>query len=159
MTTSYNQPAAGRKTTLQLAATVFGVVFLLVGILGFVPGITTHLSPYSNLKFAGHDHANMSSGAKLLGVFAVSILHNLVHVLFGVAGLLAARTFAAARTYFLAGGVIYLVLTLYGAVIDQGKSINFVPINTGDNWLHLVLGVAMIAIGVVLGRSVATARR
>jgi hypothetical protein len=150
MTSSYNQPAAGRKTTLQLAATVFGVVFLLVGILGFVPGITTH---YSDLKFAGHD-----SGAKLLGVFMVSILHNIVHLLFGIAGLLAARTFAASRTYFLAGGVIYLVLTLYGAVIDQMKSINFVPINTADNWLHLVLGVAMIAVGVVLGRSVATAR-
>lgn len=149
MTTSYNQPT-GAKTLIQVAATVVGAVFLLVGILGFVPGVTQHLS---NIKFAGHD-----SPAKLLGLFKVSILHNIVHILFGIAGLIAARTFNASRSYFLAGGVIYLVLTLYGAVIDQAKSINFVPINTADNYLHLILGLAMLGIGVALGRSVATAR-
>jgi len=48
--------------------------------------------------------------------------------------------------------VIYLVLWVYGLVIDQSSAVNFVPINTADNWLHLGLGVVMIALGVALGR-------
>ncbi|MDT0260863.1 DUF4383 domain-containing protein [Jatrophihabitans lederbergiae] len=123
-----------------------GVVFLLVGILGFVPGITTH---YSDMTFAGHH-----SMAKLLGIFMVSVLHNIVHLLFGIAGIAMARKWSTARTFLIGGGVIYLVLWIYGLVIDQMSSANFIPINTADNWLHFVLGVGMIAVGVVLGRSV-----
>jgi len=122
------------------------VVFLLVGILGFVPGITTH---YSDMTFAGHH-----SMAKLLGIFMVSVLHNIVHLLFGIAGIAMARKWSTARTFLIGGGVIYLVLWIYGLVIDQMSSANFIPINTADNWLHFVLGVGMIAVGVVLGRSV-----
>lgn len=123
-----------------------GVVFLLVGILGFVPGITTH---YSDMTFAGHH-----SMAKLLGIFMVSVLHNIVHLLFGIAGIAMARKWSTARTFLIGGGVIYLVLWIYGLVIDQMSNANFIPINTADNWLHFVLGVGMIALGVVLGRSV-----
>jgi hypothetical protein len=130
---SYNAPGssvrAGRHP-VQLAAAVVGAVFLLVGILGFIPGITTG---QSELTFAGHE-----SGALLLGLFAVSILHNLVHAAFGVAGLVLARTFAGARNY--------------GLLVDHDSPANFVPVNTADNWLHLVLAVAMIAIGLLLGR-------
>src|SRR4051812_14354850 len=75
--------AANSRTPVQLAALVVGVVFLAVGVLGFIPGITSH---YSDMTFAGHD-----STAKLLGIFQVSILHNIVHLLFGVAGVLMAR--------------------------------------------------------------------
>ncbi|MDQ3887412.1 MAG: DUF4383 domain-containing protein, partial [Actinomycetota bacterium] len=77
-------------------------MFLLVGVLRFVPGITTE---YNSLKIAGHQ-----SGTLLLGVFAVSVLHNIVHLLFGVAGLAMARTAAGARSFLVGGGVIYLVL-------------------------------------------------
>jgi hypothetical protein len=118
-------------------------VFLLVGVLGFIPGVT---SDYGMMSFAGH-----GSHAMLLGVFAVSILHNVVHLAFGVAGLLLARTASGARNFLIVGGVIYLVLWLYGLVIDHGSSANFVPVNTADNWLHLVLGLGMIALGVALG--------
>lgn len=139
---------------MQLAAMVVGVVFLLVGILGFIPGITTH---YSDMSFAGHN-----SMAKLLGIFMVSVLHNIVHLLFGIAGIAMARKASTARSYLIGGGVIYLVLWIYGLVIDQTSSANFVPVNTPDNWLHFVLGLGMIGLGVVLGRSVrntnATAR-
>ena len=48
--------------------------------------------------------------------------------------------------------VIYLVLFIYGLVIDHGKDINFVPVNDADNWLHLVLGLGMVALGLALGR-------
>lgn len=133
------------RTTLQKAAAAVGIVFILVGILGFIPGIT---SQYGEMKMAG-----MESEAKLLGIFQVSILHNLVHLAFGVAGLLMARTFNNARTFLVGGGVIYLVLWIYGLVINLDSSANFVPLNAADNWLHLVLGVGMIAIGLVLGKS------
>lgn len=148
--TRYGAQGTEARSPIRTAALVVGVVFLLVGILGFVPGITNH---YSDLTFAGHN-----SSAKLLGIFQVSILHNLVHLLFGVVGVLAARTSAAARSYLIVGGVIYLVLWIYGLVIDKSSGANFVPVNNADNWLHFVLGVGMIALGVVLARRTATAR-
>jgi Domain of unknown function (DUF4383) len=74
---------------VQKAAAIVGVVFLLVGVLGFIPGITTN---FGDLSFAGHN-----SAARLLGLFQVSILHNIVHLLFGIAGLVMARTAAQAR--------------------------------------------------------------
>jgi type II secretory pathway component PulF len=132
------------RTPVQLAALIFGIVFLLVGILGFIPGITSN---YDQLAAAGHH-----SEAMLLGVFQVSILHNIVHLLFGVAGLVMARSVPAARNYLIWGGVIYLVLWLYGLFIDQQSAANFVPLNTADNWLHFILGVAMLALGLLLVR-------
>jgi amino acid permease len=132
------------RTPLQKAAAAVGAVFLLVGILGFVPGITTD---YDQLSFASHD-----SDAALLGIFQVSVLHNIVHLLFGVAGLAMARRSASAYAYLVGGGVIYLVLWLYGLFIDKDSSANFVPVNSADDWLHFVLGVGMIALGVLLRR-------
>jgi hypothetical protein len=132
-------------TNVQKAAAAVGAVFLLVGILGFVPGITTDIYP---LDFAGHE-----GEAQLLGIFEVSILHNLVHVLFGVAGLAMARSFSGARAFLIGGGAIYLVLWLYGLVIDKDSAANFVPLNTADDWLHFVLGVGMLALGFLLGKS------
>ncbi|MFI6823080.1 DUF4383 domain-containing protein [Micromonospora sp. NPDC050187] len=129
---------------VRRAAQVVGAVFLLIGVLGFVPGITYDVG---EITFAGHD-----SEAKLLGLFQVSVLHNLVHLAFGVAGLALSRTVSGARTYLVGGGALYLVLWLYGLVIDHDSSANFVPLNTADNWLHLFLGVGMIALGVMLTR-------
>jgi hypothetical protein len=135
---------------VNTAAMIVGVVFVLVGILGFIPGVTTH---YGDLGFAGH-----GSGAKLLGIFQVSILHNIVHLLFGLAGIAAGRAApSSARGYLVGGGVIYLVLWIYGLVIDKAGSANFVPVNNADNWLHLLLGVGMIALGMALGRTATSA--
>ena len=69
---------------VQGAAVLVGAAFLVVGVLGFIPGVTTD---YDLLQWMGHH-----SGAKLFGVFAVSGLHNVVHLAFGIAGLLMART-------------------------------------------------------------------
>jgi arginine exporter protein ArgO len=132
------------RTPVQQAAMLVGAVFLLVGVLGFIPGITTS---YGELEFASHE-----SGAKLLGAFQVSILHNLVHLAFGVAGLALARSASGANSYLLGGGAVYLVLWIYGLAVSHGSDANFVPLNTADDWLHFVLGIAMIGLALLLGR-------
>ena len=134
-------------TAAQKAALAVAATFALVGVLGFIPGVTTD---YDRMELAGHE-----SGAELLGIFGVSVLHNVVHLLFGVAGFLMARTWGGARAYLLGGGAIYLLLTVYGLLVDRNDEANFVPLNDADNWLHLVLGLAMIALGVLLGTRVA----
>ncbi|NUT21782.1 MAG: DUF4383 domain-containing protein [Hamadaea sp.] len=141
---STTRAAVAARSPIQLVAYAVGAVFLLVGVLGFVPGITTD---YGSLSFASHH-----SDARLLGVFQVSILHNAVHLLFGVAGLLLARTMSGARVFLVGGGAIYLVLWLYGLVVDADSAANFVPVNSADNWLHLALGVGMAALGLLLSR-------
>jgi hypothetical protein len=140
----HDRTTGATRTNMQKAAAAVGAVFLLVGVLGFIPGITTD---YSSMEFAGH-----SSDAKLLGIFEVSVLHNIVHLLFGVAGLAMARTWNSARTYLLAGGAIYVVLWLYGLIIDKEASANFVPVNSADDWLHLLLGLGMIGVALALSR-------
>jgi Domain of unknown function (DUF4383) len=112
---------AAKFSPVQDVAFAVGAVFLLVGILGFIPGITTN---YSAFEWFGHE-----SGAMLLGVFA------------------------GARGFLIGGGVIYLVVWLYGLVIDHGSPANFMSLNMADNWLHLALAVGMIAAGVALGAS------
>jgi hypothetical protein len=138
----------GERTELQWASLIVGAVFLLVGILGFIPGITTN---YGDMKFAGHE-----SGAELLGIFQTSILHNIVHLAFGIAGILASRTWDWSRNFLIGGGAIYLVLWIYGLLVGQESGANFVPTNTADDWLvHFALGIIMIGAGYALSRRVA----
>jgi hypothetical protein len=73
-----------------------------------------------------------------------------VHLLFGVAGLALAKTARGSFAYLVGGGLIYLVLWIYGLLIEHDSSANFVPLNDADNWLHLALGVAMIGVGMLL---------
>ncbi|UAK30573.1 DUF4383 domain-containing protein [Nocardia asteroides] len=137
-----------RRSPAQVAAVAVGAVFLLVGILGFIPGITTD---YSEIGWAGHH-----SEAQLLGIFNVSVLHNVVHLAFGIAGVLAARAATSARGYLVFGGAVYLVLWLYGLIVDPDSTANFVPLDTADNWLHFALGIGMITLGMVSARRPAT---
>ncbi|MET9301747.1 MULTISPECIES: DUF4383 domain-containing protein [Micromonospora] len=139
---------APARPAVQKVALAAAAVFALIGVLGFIPGITTH---YGELTFAGHH-----SEAKLLGVFQVSVLHNLVHLLFGLVGLVMARRLAGARVFLAGGGALYLVLWLYGFAIDRDTAANFVPVNDADNWLHLVLGFGMLAAGLLLNNNLGT---
>ena len=154
MTSSASTPArSGGRPLICTAAAAVGAVFLLVGILGFVPGITSN---YDTMEFAGH-----KSHAQLLGIFQVSVLHNVVHLLFGVAGLALARRVETARAFLIGGGAIYLVLWVYGLVVDMRSNANFVPLDDADNWLHLLLGLGMIGLGFALsprGRTSSTTR-
>jgi hypothetical protein len=132
------------ETPMQKVAMIYGIVFLIVGIAGFIPGLTTNIE---TMQFAGH-----MSEAMLLGVFQVSILHNIVHLLYGILGLALARRFSWSKMYLIWGGVVYAVLLVYGLFFHGDHDANFVPLNTADNWLHGGLALTMILLGVLLGR-------
>jgi hypothetical protein len=124
------------RSMAQTFALLFGIAFLGAGVLGFIPGITQDLG---DIKFAGND-----SPAELLGIFQVSILHNIVHLLFGIAGVAMSRTWDSARTYLLGAGVIYVVLFLYGLLVSAGSDANFIPANNADDILHLALAIGLL---------------
>jgi len=134
------------RSPAQSVAMLVGLAFLVVGILGFIPGITTN---YDELKFAGHN-----SDAQLLGIFDTSMLHNIVHRLFGIAGLALARTVDGARTYLVGGGLVYLVLFVFGAIWHGETGSNWIPVNWDDNIRHLTLSVGMLGTGVALSRGI-----
>jgi hypothetical protein len=138
------------RSPIQIAALLVGAVFVIVGIAGFIPGITTNVG---DMKFAGHE-----SPSELLGLFQVSILHNIVHLAIGIIGLVAAATWEGARLYLVGGGAIYLALAVYGWIVERTSDANFVPMNNADNVLHVILGAGMIVLGVVLGRGYARER-
>jgi Domain of unknown function (DUF4383) len=124
------------RSLAQTFALVFGAAFLGAGVLGFIPGITTNVG---DIKFAGND-----SPSELLGLFRVSILHNIVHLLFGVAGIALSRTTENARIYLLYSGVIYVVLFVYGLIVGSGDDANFIPVNGWDDALHGVLALGLL---------------
>ena len=136
---------------LRTMARVFGVVFLLVGILGFVPGInrmhdTMHTADanYPPLRVGGPGHGD------LLGLFHVNVLHNVVHVAFGVWGLVAAGRIGAARNYFRGVGVAYALLAVMGLLpAPFNNTFGLVPIHGHDVWLHAVLALAGLYLGFV----------
>jgi arginine exporter protein ArgO len=132
------------RAPIQTVAMLVGAVFLLLGILGFVPGVTSH---YGVMTFAGH-----GSGAKLFGVFQVSVLHNIVHLMLGLAGVSMAKTHDGARSFLLAGGIVSALLFLYGLAFHGASGANWLPVNTADNILHGALGAGMIALAYAFAR-------
>ena len=123
---------AGRSVN-GIVALVFGAVFVLVGLAGF-------------LVSGGHPAVGTSGGA-LLGLFQVNVLHNLVHLAIGVVMIaFALRGDVAARNVNRAVGVLYLALFVIGLFL-VGTELNLVALNGQDNILHLVLGVVLAGIG------------
>lgn len=149
MATQAPAPTDKGRSPVRLAALLYGIVFLIVGLAGFIPGLTTNVG---SMQMGGHH-----SEAMLLGVFQVSVLHNIVHLLYGIAGFVLSRRPASARLYLLIGGVIYAVLWIYGLVIDKDSMANFVPLNTADDWLHFVLALTMIGLSFLPRRAEPTA--
>jgi hypothetical protein len=114
---------------------VFGVVFLIVGVAGLLveSGAGMHMG------------RPLDEYPRLFGLFPINLAHNFVHLLFGVLGMAASRSFAGSVTYAKVGGVVYLVLAALGFVAPT--TFGFIPIGGNDIWLHAVLGVALAAIG------------
>ncbi|KWX65584.1 DUF4383 domain-containing protein [Mycobacterium sp. NAZ190054] len=144
--------AAPKYMAVQGAAMIIATALTVLGVLGFVPGVTSHLDQLA--WFGQH------SGARLFGTFAVSVLLNLTHLVVGAAGFYFARTYAGSRAYLLAGGVLYVGLWLYGTFVEVGSNARVIPLNGATNWLHLGLGTVMALLAVTLaGQHDPTKRR
>ena len=113
---------------IKTAAVLFGIVFILVGILGFVPGITDN--------------------QMLLGIFHVNAAHNVVHLLSGAAALFTGMTSAgAARVYFRVFGVIYGLVAVMGFMMGDSMLLGMISNNTADTWLHVVIAAVSLLLG------------
>ncbi len=126
---------------LKTFALIWGVLFLLAGAGGFIPA----LSPP-----ASHPGLTMEHGSAMaLGLFPVNTLHNIVHLLFGVWGLLAARSVGGSRTYAQAVAVIYGLLIVLGLIPQTSNGFGFVPLHGNDVWLHVVLALPAFYFGFI----------
>jgi uncharacterized protein DUF4383 len=122
---------------IKALAVIFGIVFLAVGILGFVPGITT--------------------GDMLLGIFMVNPAHSVVHIASGIIFLLAAMAGAGpSRLWFQIFGIIYAIVAIWGFAVGTGNTLWIVSNNPADTWLHVVLAVVMLLIGFGTARQTAS---
>jgi hypothetical protein len=116
-------------TMAQRLSQVFGWAFVVVGVAGFAAsGMSMDADP--------------ATAPRLLGVFPVNVVHNIVHIVFGLWGVLGSRSFGGAKSYLYGAGVIYLVLAALGYVVPSGFGL--VPIGGSDVGLHLFLGLALL---------------
>jgi hypothetical protein len=132
-------------------ALIFGIVFLVVGIVGFIPGLTTSHT---------HPDVRVTSGLGLeLGLFPVNVLHNIVHILFGVWGVMAARSLPGAVGYAKAVAIIYALLTVMGLITAANVHTTFglVPLYGNDIWLHALLAAVAAYFGFVRRDTTTTA--
>src|SRR2546423_5566621 len=121
-------------TTVQKLAAVFGVVFILVAIVGFITPGGMSMQP-----------SDPAMAAKALGIFPVNLLHNVVHLLFGIWGLAASRSWAGSKQFFIVAGYIYLVLTIVRFIAPTGFGL--VPLGGNDVLLHRLPALVILPIG------------
>ncbi|MBT2548322.1 DUF4383 domain-containing protein [Arthrobacter sp. ISL-65] len=139
------------RTDVQNAGMGVGIVLMVVGVLGFIPGITAR---YGELMFLGPD-----SHAMFLGLFQVSMLLNIVQLVIGATGWAMSRSEMGARRFLMGAGALYIVLSIYGLSVGVDSAANFLSLNMLDNWTHMVLGVLMIACGWMFSRHSVEDRR
>jgi uncharacterized protein (UPF0333 family) len=122
------------RSPAQLYALIFGAVLTVAGIIGF----------FYNSEFT----SDKSVRDAVFGILDVNGWHNVVHILSGILGLMAASSYSSARTYALGLGAAYILVAIWGFIIGDGNSIlSIIPVNTEDNILHLLIGVSGIAAG------------
>lgn len=120
-------------------ALVFGIVFLAVGVLGFVPGMVSPLHE-------GHPPV-MGGGGQLLGLFPINLLHNAVHILFGLWGIAASRSAGGSVLYARGVAAIYALLTIFGFIPNLNTVFGLVPLYGNDIWLHALLALVAAYFG------------
>ena len=126
---------------VQQVARLFGFVFLLIAVLGFLAsGMSMEADP--------------ALAPRVLGLFPVNVLHNAIHLLFGVWGLAASRTVAGASLFAKAAGAIYLVLAIAGFFIPS--TFGLIPIGGHDIWLHAIIGLVLLTVGLQAPKAVTT---
>lgn len=125
----------------KTVALIFGVVFTAIGLLGFVPA-ASHAPPPG-----APDLAVDAGYGYLLGLFPINVLHNLVHLLFGIWGLVAYRTFPGSRLYLRSVAIIYGVLVVFGLIPLLNTTFGLIPIFGHDVWLHLAIAVVAAIFG------------
>lgn len=135
------------RADVQNAGMGVGILLMLVGVLGFIPGVTTQ---YSELMLLGP-----ASHAMFLGLFQVSMLLNIVQLAIGATGWAMSRTEDGARNFLLGAGALYIVLAIFGLIVGVDSAANFLALNMMDNWAHLVLGIVMIVAGWLFSRTAA----
>ena len=121
-------------------ALVYGIVFLVVGIAGFVPGLVTMADPTAEV-------AVDAGFGRLFGLFPINWLHNLVHIAFGIWGLVAYRSFSGARLYARAVAVIYAILTVMGLIPVLNTTFGLIPLYGHNVWLHALLAIVAAYFG------------
>lgn len=126
----------------RMIATVFGAVYLLVGLLGFA--------------YTGGVSFVATSGGAILGIFEVNPLHNVAHLLIGAALLIAGlSSVSAARATNTTIGAVYLLLGIVGFFL-VGTSLNILALNTADHFLHLASAIVLLGVGLGADKSVRT---
>ena len=125
------------RAPVRWAALACGFFFLMIGFAGFVPGLTMN---YNNIEMG------YGSDAMVLGVFQVGVLHNVIHLLLGAAGLALSRFSHSSRRYLRLGGGLAAVLWIFGLLVDQDSYANFIPLNTVDDWAYFVIAIVMIGL-------------
>jgi hypothetical protein len=122
------------RSPAQLYALIFGVVLVGAGIVGF----------FYSAAFGSPGKVDA-----VLGILDVNAWHNIVHIATGALGLLAfAGGYEYARKYAYGLGAVYIAVAIWGFIIGGGESIlGFIPVNTEDNFLHLLIGIAGIGAG------------
>ncbi|WP_119679073.1 DUF4383 domain-containing protein [Indioceanicola profundi] len=125
---------------MKTFALLYGIVFLLVGILGFFPGLLSPPDPAHEVVVTGFH-------GQLLGLFPVNWIHNVVHILFGVWGLAASRSWFGARGYARAVAVIYIVLAIMGLIPALNTTFGLIPLHGNDVWLHVALAAVAAYFG------------
>lgn len=123
----------------------FGILLLLIGIAGFVPGLVSYGVPPEAVPGSADTAAGPAvthAHGYLLGLFAVNAFHNIVHVVWGILGLVAYRSWSQARLYARATAVVYAVLVVAGLIPGLNTLFGLVPLYGHDVWLHALFAIA-----------------
>jgi hypothetical protein len=124
-------------------ALIFGLVFLATGIAGFIPGL---LTPHDAVE---HQLRIQQGAGDLLGLFPTNVLHNIVHLAFGVWGLAVYRSTSASIGYARAVAVVYAVLVIMGLIPGLDTVMGLVPLHGNDVWLHAVIAAVAAYFGFI----------